>query len=349
MSQRFSLNCPLPDDGAEYITLAHGSGGKASAWLMDHFIIPCLGNQWLADKADAATLDLSGKLVFSTDSFVVSPLFFPGGNIGELAVNGTVNDITMCGGRPLYLSLSFILEEGFPLSDFWEILLSIKNACEEAGVKVVTGDTKVVERGKGDGLYINTSGIGQLHPEAKLGASYIKEGDAILLSGSIANHGMAVMSKRKGLEFESAILSDTRPLNHVCQQLMDAFGKDIHFFRDPTRGGVATVLHEVATQANVGVEIHSDRLPVQEQVAGLCEILGIDPLYVANEGLLIGLVNNDVAKDVLSAIRKHPYGAEAEIIGNITAAHPGKVILQHGFGGKRWLLPLSGEQLPRIC
>ena len=349
MSTRFSLNCPLPDDGADYITLAHGSGGKSSAWLLDQFIIPCLGNQWLAERADAATLEMGGKLVFSADSFVVSPLFFPGGNIGELAVNGTVNDMAMCGGMPQYLSLSFILEEGFLLNDFWEILMSIRNACAVAEVRVVTGDTKVVEKGKGDGLYINTGGIGTLHPLAKLGASHIMEGDAIILSGSIANHGMAVMGKRKGLEFESAILSDTRPLHHICQQLIGRFGEHIRFFRDPTRGGVATVLHEIATQANVGMAIHSDQLPLEEQVAGLCEILGIDPLYVANEGIFLAVVNKEVTDEVLSEMRSHPYGRKAEMIGYVTASHPGKVVLHHGFGGKRWLLPLSGEQFPRIC
>jgi hydrogenase expression/formation protein HypE len=285
----------------------------------------------------------------------VSPIFFPGGNIGDLAVNGTVNDLAMCGARAKYLSLAFILEEGLPINDFWTILLSIKNAAEKAGVQIVTGDTKVVEKGKGDGVFINTSGIGTVHPKARIHHRYVQPGDAVILSGPIASHGIAVMSQRQGLQFETSIVTDSAPLAEPVMALLDRFGEGIRFLRDPTRGGLATTLNELALASGLGIEIQQSAIPIDEQVEGACEMLGLDPLYVANEGAFITVVDQNIAEDALALLKNigqkqsstihHP----PSIIGTITPDHPGKVILNSRIGGKRVVNLLPGEQLPRIC
>lgn len=346
---KMNLQCPMPKLDFDTITLGHGSGGKLTNKLLDSGVFEVLKNDLLDKRHDGAVLELSGKTAFTTDSFVISPVFFPGGNIGELAVNGTVNDLAMCGAIPRYLSLSFIIEEGLPMTEFWEILVSIRDACAEAGVSVVTGDTKVVERGKGDKIFINTTGIGTLHPKANIDLNRIEAGDKIIVSGELAAHGMAIMSVREGLEFESQIESDTQPLNHLVKDLLDEFGDQIKLLRDPTRGGVATVLNEIARDRNMGVTMAQKDLPINEQVAGACELLGLDPLYVANEGLFIAVVANEVASTVLERFRASKTGSHANIIGSFTEEHPKKVVLTSGIGGKRVVSMLTGEQLPRIC
>jgi hydrogenase expression/formation protein HypE len=288
-------------------------------------------------------------MAMSTDSFVVSPIFFPGGNIGDLAVNGTVNDLAMCGARPRYLSLAFILEEGLPMQEFWDVLMAIRNASINAGVEVVTGDTKVVERGKGDRIFINTTGLGPVHPKASLGASCIKPGDRVLLSGPMARHGMTIMSLRKGLEFDSQLTSDTRPLHEICQSLIEHFGSELRFLRDPTRGGVASVLNEIVALAGFGINVQESALPMDEEVSGACEMLGLDPLYVANEGLFLAIVSPDIAEESVQLVRSWEHGKQAALIGTVSDAHPGALVLHNSFGGRRALPLLPVEQLPRIC
>jgi hydrogenase expression/formation protein HypE len=339
----------MPQLDFDVITLGHGSGGTLTQKLLDSGVFTVLANPLLDQRHDGAIIPWQGPLAFSTDSYVVSPVFFPGGNIGELAVNGTVNDLAMCGAVPAYLSLSFIIEEGLPMIEFWEIITTIKEACARAGVSVVTGDTKVVERGKGDKIFINTSGIGTLHPRAAVSLAKIRAGDVVILSHAIAAHGMAIMSVRKGLEFESEIRSDTRALNGVVNMLLDRFGPQIHFMRDPTRGGVASVLNEIATDARLGVDIRQKDIPVDEAVASACELLGLDPLYVANEGVFIAVVEEAIAAEVVAHLRSLPETAEAAAIGSITTEHPGQVVLTSAIGGKRVVSRLTGEQLPRIC
>ena len=346
---RMQLQCPMPKLDFEVITLGHGSGGLLTNKLLDSGVFDLLSNPILDARHDGAFLDLQGKTAFSTDSFLVSPIFFPGGTIGELAVNGTVNDLAMCGANPSYLSLSFILEEGLKMTEFWDVLVSIKYACEKAGVQVVTGDTKVVEKGKGDKIFINTSGIGRIHPKAAIGASNIKTGDKIIISGPIATHGMAIMSVREGLEFESEIQSDTTNLNHTISHLLDKFGAGIHLLTDPTRGGVATVLKETAMAIEKGIDIFQRDLPIVDQVASACELLGLDPLYVANEGLFLAFVAEAEAEAFLKELQKDENGTHARIIGSVTDEHPGQVILESAIGGKRVVSMLPGEQLPRIC
>mgnify|MGYP000512322698 CR=1 FL=1 len=346
---KMQLSCPMPKLDFDVITLGHGSGGLLTNRLLDSGVFDLLKNDLLDQRHDGATLDLQGKTAFTTDSFVISPVFFPGGNIGELAVNGTVNDLAMCGAIPQYLSLSFIIEEGLAMQAFWDILVSIKFACEEAGVKVVTGDTKVVERGKGDQIFINTTGIGQLHPKAAIDISRVKVGDKIIVSDNLATHGMAIMSVREGLEFETTIESDTRNLNHVVQHLLDEFGDQIHLLRDPTRGGVGTVLTEIARDTSLGIDIHQKDIPVDEQVYGACSLLGLDPLYVANEGIFITIVDADCADQVLDQLRGQSASQNASIIGEVVQDHAKQVVLTSGIGGKRVVNMLVGEQLPRIC
>jgi hydrogenase expression/formation protein HypE len=346
---KMQLSCPMPKLDFDVITLGHGSGGSLTNKLLDSGVFDILSNPILDQRHDGAFLELSGKTAFSTDSFLVSPIFFPGGNIGELAVNGTVNDIAMCGAIPKYLSLSFIIEEGLKMTEFWEVLVSIKYACEKAGVHVVTGDTKVVEKGKGDKIFINTSGVGTVHPKANIGIENIKSGDKIIVSGNIASHGMAIMSVREGLEFESEIESDTNNLNHTILELIENYGEAIHLLTDPTRGGVATVLKEIALSANLGIDIFQKYLPINEQVASACELLGLDPLYVANEGLFLAFVSEDKADAVIETLRKDENGQNAQIIGSVVANHPKQVILESSIGGKRVISMLPGEQLPRIC
>ncbi len=344
-----ALQCPMPKMDFDIITLGHGSGGLLTNKLLESGVFDLLQNDILDKKHDGAVLDLQGPTAFSTDSFLVSPIFFPGGNIGELAVNGTVNDLAMCGAQPQYLSLSFIIEEGLTMTEFWDILVSIRAACQEAGVQVVTGDTKVVEKGKGDKIFINTSGIGSVHPRANIAAERIQVGDAIIVSGQIATHGMAIMSVREGLQFESQIHSDTTNLNHSTIQLIEEFGADIHLLTDPTRGGVATVLNEIAQQKQLGIDLKQSQIPINGQVASACELLGLDPLYVANEGIFLAFVAQDKAEQALSHLQKDEKGKHAKIIGQVVDTHPKQVVLESGIGGKRIVSMLPGEQLPRIC
>ncbi|MEC7770144.1 MAG: hydrogenase expression/formation protein HypE [Bacteroidota bacterium] len=346
---RMQLQCPMPKLDFDVITLGHGSGGTLTNKLLDSGVFDVLSNDILNERHDGAFLEMNGKMAFSTDSFLVSPIFFPGGNIGELAVNGTVNDLAMCGATPKYLSLSFIIEEGLKMTEFWEILVAIKNACEKADVKVVTGDTKVVEKGKGDKVFINTSGIGNIHPKAHISEKNIKIGDKIIVSGNIATHGMAIMSVREGLEFDSTIESDTINLNHTISRLIDGFGSAIHLLTDPTRGGVATVLKEIALSSNIGIDIFQKDLPIDSQVASACELLGLDPLYVANEGLFLSFVDASIANSFVETLQKDENGTNAKIIGTVVEAHPKQVILESAIGGKRMVSMLPGEQLPRIC
>ncbi|WP_276381688.1 hydrogenase expression/formation protein HypE [Flavobacterium sp. H4147] len=332
---------------SEVIHLHHGSGGEHMAKLLNEVIFKILKNDVLEVRHDGAFLNLQGNLAFSTDSYVVSPIFFKGGNIGELAVNGTVNDLSMCGAVPKYLSLALIIEEGFGLDEFTQIIKSIKEAADKANVQIVTGDTKVVEKGKGDHIYINTSGIGVVHEKANIKIENIKEGDAIIINGAIASHGMAIMSEREGLEFESDILSDTINLNHTIKDLMDRFGDKIHFLRDATRGGLASVLNEIAVDANLGISIFEEKIKVENQVRSACELLGLDPLYVANEGVFVCITASEIKEEVVRILQKiNPNASE---IGFVTAEHPSKIIIESAFGGKRVVKPLVGEQLPRIC
>ncbi len=331
------------------IQLGHGSGGQMTRELLDEIIFSTFRNPYLEQKHDGAIVPLQGPVVISTDSFVVSPIFFRGGNIGELAVNGTVNDVAMCGGVPRFLSLGFIVEEGLPISDFLRIVDSVRAAAEAAGVEIVTGDTKVVESGKGDKIFINTTGIGSPHPKGQIAMERVAAGDHILLSGPIAAHGMAILSEREGLEFESEIRSDTTNLNHLVSDLLDAFGPAIHLLRDPTRGGVSGVCSEIAQDSHLGVVLRENDLPVDPQVAAACEILGLDPLYVANEGILCAIVDREAGPEILQFMKEHPKGLNAACIGSVVADHPRKVVMESSIGGKRIVTPLIGEQLPRIC
>lgn len=343
------LQCPMPKFDFDVITLGHGSGGLLTHKLLQSGVFDILKNELLDQQHDGASFILNGPVAFSTDSYVITPAFFPGGNIGELAINGTVNDLAMCGAIPRYLSLSFIIEEGLTMKEFWEVLTSIKYATQKANIKIVTGDTKVVEKGKGDKLFINTSGIGIKHPKANIHHNNIEEGDVIIVSGNIATHGIAIMSVRKGLEFETTIESDTANLNHTIENLLDQFGENIKFLRDPTRGGVASVLNEIAELTQLGFELNQKDIPVDEQVEGACEMLGLDPLYVANEGLFIAIVKKEIATSFLNTLRADENGINAAIIGTATKEHPGKVIMQSRIGGRRVVNYLTGEQLPRIC
>jgi hydrogenase expression/formation protein HypE len=344
-----NLSCPMPKFDFDSINLGHGSGGILTHQLLNSGVFTVLQNELLNTKHDGAVFELQGQLAFSTDSYVVSPIFFPGGDIGDLAVNGTVNDLAMCGAMAKYLSLSFIIEEGFLMTEFWQVLNSIRRCCDKAGVQVVTGDTKVVERGKGDKIFINTTGIGQIHPKAAIAFGSIQEGDVLLVSHAIAAHGIAIMSQRQGLSFETDIVSDTANLNHTVQKLLDAFGGQVHFLRDATRGGLASVLNEIAKDGNWGVEIRQKDIPVAEQVSGACEMLGLDPLYVANEGVFIAVVDAAIADAAVNLLRQNDHAGQATAFGTLTKAHSGQVILQSNIGGRRVVNMLPGEQLPRIC
>ncbi|MBN1407839.1 MAG: hydrogenase expression/formation protein HypE [Calditrichaceae bacterium] len=331
------------------IQMAHGAGGKLSADLIEKVFLPCFGNETLNKMEDQATLENpNGRLAFTTDSFVVSPIFFPGGNIGELAINGTINDICMNGAVPKYLSCGFILEEGLLIADLHKIVVSMKQAADKAGVQIVTGDTKVVDHGSCDKLFINTSGIGIIPNEIDMGISKIEIGDNIILSGTIADHGMAVMTTREGLSFKTQITSDTAALNRLVHKMLNV-STEIHAMRDPTRGGVATTLNEMAKSAQKGIQIYEDKIPVRDDVRGACEILGIDPLYVANEGKLIAFVKKDIAEAVLAAMHKNEFGENATIIGEVVDEHIGKVAMKTPLGINRIVDMPIGEQLPRIC
>jgi hydrogenase expression/formation protein HypE len=339
----------MPKFDFDMITLGHGSGGLLTHKLLQSGVFDILKNELLDQQHDGALFSLNGPVAFSTDSYVITPAFFPGGNIGELAINGTVNDLAMCGAIPQYLSLSFIIEEGLMMEEFWKILVSIKEATQKANVKIVTGDTKVVERGKGDKIFINTSGIGLIHPKANIHHKNIEPGDQVILSGNIATHGIAIMSVRKGLEFETTIESDTVNLNHTIEKLLSHFGNAIKFLRDPTRGGVASVLNEIAELTDLGFDLDQRSIPIDEQVDGACEMLGLDPLYVANEGLFIAVVKKEAAHEFVSLLRDDENGVNAAIIGQATATHAGKVLMKSRVGGRRVVNYLTGEQLPRIC
>ena len=343
------LNCPMPELDFDVVTLGHGSGGLLTNKLLDQTIFSLLNNETLDSRHDGAVFNAAGQLAFSTDSFVISPIFFPGGNIGELAVNGTVNDLAMCGAIPKYLSLGLILEEGLAMTELWEVLVGIKSACEKAGVTVVTGDTKVVERGKGDKVFVNTTGIGEMHPKANINISNIKPGDKIIVSGQVATHGMAIMATRHNITFDNPIESDTCNLNQTVKSLLDEFGNDIHLFRDPTRGGVSASLNEISRDTKLGIEIKQKDIPVDTRVENVCEMLGLDPLYVANEGIFIAFAEQTIADSLLEKLKTLPHGSDAAIIGEVVEDHPGKVILQSLIGGKRVVNMAVGEQLPRIC
>ena len=329
----------------DIVTLDYGSGGKKTSALIEKLLLPALGNKALNDLGDGAILPGGEQLVFSTDSFVVSPCFFPGGDIGELCVCGTVNDVSVSGGEAKYLSLSFIIEEGFPFSDLEKIVESIRATAERAGVSIVTGDTKVVEKGRGDGIYINTAGIGVLKYPG-LSTRNIREGDAVLLSGTAGDHGAAVMLSRSGLEGD--LLSDAAPLNKLCAAVLES-GAEVRCLRDPTRGGVATTLNEFAEDANVTIVLKETDVPVREDVNAACELLGLDPLYCANEGKLLCVVPEKDVERALEAMRSVPEGVNAARIGTVSASRGAGVLLETAFGGTRILQKLSGAQLPRIC
>ncbi len=343
------LSCPIPKFDFDVITLGHGSGGLLTHRLLQSGVFDIFKNDLLDQQHDGASFELNGKVAFSTDSYVISPIFFPGGNIGDLAINGTVNDLAMCGAEPKYLSLGFIIEEGFTMDEFWQVLVSIKEAADKANIKIVTGDTKVVEKGKGDKIFINTSGIGIIHAKANIHHKNIEAGDVIIVNGNIASHGIAIMSLRKGLEFETSIESDTANLNHTILSLIEQFGNDIKFLRDPTRGGVASVLNEIAELTRLGFYLDQKLIPIDEQVDGACEMLGLDPLYVANEGLFMAVVKKEIATEFLAALQQDINGKNAAIIGEVTADNAGRVIMKSRIGGKRVVNYLTGEQLPRIC
>ncbi|HTT62338.1 MAG TPA: hydrogenase expression/formation protein HypE [Bryobacteraceae bacterium] len=346
--QDFALSCPLPITSRKTIVLGHGSGGRLTAQLVHDLFLPAFDNEFLRKLDDQAVLNFgSARIAFTTDSFVVTPLFFPGGDIGKLAVHGTVNDLAMSGARPLYLSAAFIMEEGLPLDELSRITASMAEAAKAASVTIVTGDTKVVNKGSADKLFITTTGIGLVPHGVAISASNARPGDKVILSGTIGDHGMAVFSRRENLELESTIESDTAPL-HLLVQAMLAAG-EIHALRDPTRGGLATSLCEIAGSAGIGVEIQARRIPVREEVQAACEILGMDPLFVANEGKLVAFVAPAAADAILAAMRATTEGRDAAIIGEAVGAHPGMVLLKTEIGGSRIVdLPFN-EQLPRIC
>jgi hydrogenase expression/formation protein HypE len=343
------LSCPVPISDYKTVLLAHGGGGRLTQQLIHSMFLPEFRNQYLETLHDGAILPAAGgRLAFSTDSYVVSPIFFPGGTIGDLAVNGTVNDLAMCGAEPLYLSAAFIIEEGLAMEDLLRVARSMQQAALRSGVLLVTGDTKVVDRGKGDKIFITTSGIGRVGEGIEINPARAAEGDKILINGPIAEHGIAVMSVREGLEFETQMKSDTAPLNYLVKLMLES-SSGIHVLRDPTRGGVASALSEIAQAAKVGIHIRESAIPVSEAVRGACEILGLDPLYVANEGKLLGFVTAREADRVLTRMRSHPLGRESAIIGEVVSAHPGVVTLESTIGSTRVVDMMSGEQLPRIC
>jgi hydrogenase expression/formation protein HypE len=333
----------------DLILLGHGSGGKLSHQLLDDLIIPTLSGTPVAGQNDAAVVTHNGeRLAFTTDSYVVDPIFFAGGNIGDLAINGTVNDLAMMGARPLFISVGLILEEGFSRAALAEILVSMRRAADRAQVRIVTGDTKVVARGSADKIFINTSGIGVLEHNLEISGNRAKPGDRILINGTIGDHGIAVLAGRERLELESDLRSDCAPLNGLVKELLGE-GEAIHVLRDPTRGGVATTMKEIAIQSQVGITLAETALPLKDAVRGACAILGLDPLYVANEGKLLAVVAPQAAERVLEGMRRHPLGREAAIIGEVTASGPGRVQMETVVGGMRSVEMLAGEQLPRIC
>ena len=333
----------------EKIILDHGSGGKISHSMFSEMILPLFDNPELSKQDDGAVIDVEkGKLAFSTDSYVVDPIFFPGGNIGDLAVNGTISDISMCGAVPKFISVGLIIEEGLAMADLKIILETMAASAKKAGVKIVTGDTKVVPRGKADKIFINTSGVGMIPDGVDVSGSNARPGDRVIVSGTIADHGITILSTREGLKFDSNIQTDSAPLNMMVQALINS-DCDVHVLRDPTRGGLGTTLNEIAIQSDCGIVLDEMTLPVKGAVKGTCELLGFDPLYIANEGKLIAFVPEDKAQKALDIIKNDEFGKDAVIIGQVTQENPGKVYLQTAIGGMRLVDMLVGEQLPRIC
>ncbi len=349
MARKMELQCPMPKFDFDVITLGHGSGGLLTNKLLESGVFDLLSNEALDAHHDGAVLDLDGPVAFSTDSFVISPIFFPGGDIGELAVNGTINDVAMCGARPRFISLSFILEEGLPIEDFWKILVSIRQACENAGVKVVTGDTKVVEKGKGDQIFINTTGLGTIHPQARIHHRRIRPGDKIIVSNQIAAHGVAILSVRQGLTFNTTIESDTAALHEPILDLLDRWGPAVKLLRDPTRGGLAATLNELARDTGLGYILQETALPIAAQVRAACEMLGLDPLYIANEGVFLAVAAPEHAEAMTERLRQHPLCRHAAVIGEVAEQPAGGVLITQPLGGKRPVSMPIGEQLPRIC
>jgi hydrogenase expression/formation protein HypE len=349
-------SCPAPHTNYEHVLLGHGSGGRLTADLIQRLFLPELGNDVLSALEDQATVSLNGqsngakvpKLAFTTDSFVVRPLFFPGGDIGKLAVHGTVNDLAVGGATPLFLSAAFILEEGMPMDDLRRIVASMRQTCQAAKVLLVTGDTKVVDRGKGDQVFIITSGIGRVPYDRRLSIRNARPGDKILVSGTIGDHGIAIMSVREGLEFETVLESDTAPLHDLTRTMLEAC-PSIRWMRDPTRGGVSSTLNELADASHFGVKLDEAALPIRREVHAACEMLGLDPLYVANEGKLIAVAPPDAAGLLLETMHQHPLGRNSAVIGEVVAEHPGMVVMRSLIGGERVVTMLAGEQLPRIC
>lgn len=344
-----NLSCPAPRPADEFVLLAHGGGGKLTQQLFERLFLPAFACAPLEARHDGAVLRLNGqRLAFTTDSYVVQPLLFPGGTIGDLAVNGTVNDLAMCGARPLYLSAGFILEEGLPMETLRTVVESMRVAAGSAGVQLVTGDTKVVDKGKGDGVFINTAGIGVIETSLEIGPAAVRAGDAVIVSGDLGSHGVAILSVREGLEFEGPVESDTAPLWEPVRALLEA-GIEVRCLRDLTRGGLSSALNEIALAARIGIEISERAVPVREVVRGACEILGLDPLYVANEGRFAAFVPARDTDRALELLRNFPVCADAALIGAVTSSHTGTVTLASRIGGRRVLDMLSGEQLPRIC
>jgi len=344
-----SLICPAPLPAKDTVLMGHGSGGRLSAELIRDVFLPAFQNSILDRLEDQAIVSLDGtRLAFTTDSFVVKPLFFPGGDIGSLAVHGTVNDLAMCGATPLYLSAAFILEEGLSVETLTRVVQSMRDAARAAGVSIVTGDTKVVDKGCGDQLFINTTGIGIVPEGLSLSASAARPGDKILLSGTIGDHGIAILASREGLEFDSQITSDSAALHTLVADMLTV-SREIRCMRDPTRGGLSSTLNEIAAQSGIGIELVESEIPVREEVRGACEMLGLDPLYVANEGKLVAIVDPRVADEMLASMRRHPLGKDAHIIGTVTDAHRGLVTMRTALGTSRIVDMLAGDQLPRIC
>ena len=336
---------------SDKILLDHGSGGKISHGLTKDMMLPAFDNAILAALNDGAIFKLETlRLAFTTDSYTVDPIFFPGGSIGDLAINGTVNDLAMCGAKPLYLSVALIIEEGLPTAVLETIVKQMGRAAQAAGVTVITGDTKVVPKGTADQIFINTSGIGLIPDHVHVASNNAQAGDKIILSGTIADHAITILTRRQGLSFETSLQSDSAPLNYMVQEMFRAAaGRQIHVLRDPTRGGVGTALNEIAEKSEIGIEIIEEKIPLKAQVAAACELLGFDPLHLANEGKLVAFVSPESADAVLAAIQSDPYGKEAAVIGEVVKDHPGRVVLKTRIGGKRIVDMLAGEQLPRIC